>query len=231
MKKLSAILAFVLVLLTFTACGSAGYEKVIKAQYDAILEGDADAYMACFANEAYVEYLIDEFEEDELEDEKDVQKKYKESVKDSLEYWEDDKIKRDDYEYDGLGLGKNIKVDIEVLDTVTFEKDDIALFAEYLEEKYDYDKETVQDVVVVNYILRRTGEDGYDRTEVSKVVIKIDGTWYISEDFSSIPAYLVPTAVMDAIVSGIDGLDGEKHDLANAIDGLNEKIYGYNYNY
>ena len=42
MKKLAAILAFVLVLLTFTACGSAGYEKVIKAPYEAIIEGDAE---------------------------------------------------------------------------------------------------------------------------------------------------------------------------------------------
>ena len=43
MKKLSAILAFVLVLLTFTACGSAGYEKTIENYYKAILKEDAEA--------------------------------------------------------------------------------------------------------------------------------------------------------------------------------------------
>ena len=220
MKKLAAILAFVLVLLTFTACGSAGYEKVIKAQYEAIIEGDAEAYMACFANEEYVEYLIDMDKDDDLDKEKDVLKMYKDSIKDTLEYWEEDKIKEDGWESSGLGLGKGIKVDIEVTDVIEFNKDDIALFAKYFDEKYGFGKDTVQDVVIVEYIRRLTGEEGYRRSSLSDVLVKIDGTWYISEDLSN------AENIFEAMMDGVDGIDSEDKDLRKAIGGLGELILG-----
>ena len=207
MKKLSAILAFVLVLLTFTACGSAGYEKTIENYYKAIVNEDAQKFMDLYANDDYIDYLIkdskkDEDKENDLDDEDDVLDIYEDRVKARLKNYEDEK--------EGEGLGKNIKYDVEVSSVRKFHKDDVAALAEYLDDK-GYEKETVQDVVYVSYTCRLTGDEGSYRENRGSIVLKVSGKWYLTTALSG------TDSVLKGIIEGYDD-DGLKAAFNNSDD-------------
>ena len=180
MKKLSAILALVLVLLTFTACG-AGYEKPMKNADKAIINADHEKYVKTFLDPFYAEYLMDK--DDDLEDEDDIVKNYKDTVK------EISKSMSKTY-------GDHIKVSYEIENVRKFTKEDIKFLGEYMDDKYDYEKGSVSNIVVVSGYKRTTGDDASEKDYFEEVMIKVKGKWYNSLIFSSLDS------VKSAIIEG-----------------------------
>lgn len=181
MKKLAAILAFVLVLLTFTACGSAAYEKPMKNLMNAIINNDPEKYCAAFVDPFYEEYLKDQNKD--LDDMDDIVKEYKSQVKEISKQFKD-------------SYGDNIKVKYEIDRVRKFTKEDVTFLGEYLDEKFDYDAKAVKDVVVITGYTRITGDEASEKEPFEEVMIKVNGKWYISFELGSL------SAVKSAIESG-----------------------------
>lgn len=172
MKKLSLILAFVLVMLSLASCGSAGYEAPVKNYFSAIQNENPEKMYKAVYDPFYIEYALeerdlDEDETDELLDE------CKDMVKDAYERLEDN-------------YGKNIKITYKLEDVRKFTKADVNYLGTYLEDEYDYDAKKVQDVVVITATSRVIGEEDNEAETAEAVVIKVSGKWYYSQIFSGL---------------------------------------------
>ncbi len=171
MKKLSLILALVLVMLTFASCGAA-YEAPVKNYFAAIQNENPEKMYKAVYDPFYIEYALeqqdlDDDETDELVD------GCKDMVKEAYDRLEDN-------------YGKNIKITYKVEDIRKFTRNDVAYLGEYLEDKYDYDAEKVKDVVVLTVNSRVIGDEDNEAETSEVVVLKVSGKWYYSQILSSL---------------------------------------------
>lgn len=181
MKKLSLILALVLVMLTFASCG-ASYEAPLKNYFSAIQnENPEKMYKATF-DPFYAEYILDQRDLDDDETDELVDE-CKDMVKETYDSLEDK-------------YGKNIKITYKVENVRKFKKADVTYLGQYLEDEYDYDAKKVKDVVVLTVKSRVIGDEDNEAETSDVVLIKVSGKWYYSQIFSSLSS--VKEAIREA---------------------------------
>lgn len=157
-KKLwigTAVVALVVILLLVSLMGGSG-KGAAKKYANAMVKGDAEAMMSVF-HEDYVEAMEDYLEYTDYDD-------VEEMLEASFEEREDEDIEYKSYEI------TDVKKD--------YDKDDIEDVAEYLNEAYDIDEDSVKNVV--RYTIKFEYEvDGDDETEKEKAFfVKIGSKWY-----------------------------------------------------
>ncbi len=174
MKKISLILALVLVMLTLAACGSASYEAPVKNYFNAIQNENAEKFYRAVYDPFFIEYSLErnDLDDDETDELIDM---CKDTVKESLDSLEDK-------------YGKNIKITYKLENVRKFTKEDVAFLAEYLDKNFDYDAEQVQDAVVLTVKTRAIGEKDNEASTTEAVVLKVSGKWYYNRIFSGLKA-------------------------------------------
>lgn len=157
-KKLwigTAVVALVVVLLLVSLMGGSG-KGAAKKYANAMVKGDAKALMSVL-HEDFVESFDDILEYGDYDD-------LEEMWEEAFESREDE-----DIEYKGYEI-TDVKKD--------YDRDDIEDVAEYLNDAYDIDEDSVKNVV--RYTIKFEVEyDGDDETEKEKVFfVKIGSKWY-----------------------------------------------------
>lgn len=171
MKKIALILALALCALTFAACG-AGYEKTIQTYIDAIMEKDGELFLKTVDPYA-IENKLEQYDLDDDETDK-LAKEFKTVAKNTLSSLED-RFSDD--------IGDLEKITFEISDVTEYEKDELEILAEWLDDEYGYDADEIQAIALLEVEFTYVGDEDEDDEDAELAVIKIDGKWYRCEYF------------------------------------------------
>ena len=158
-----AVLAIFLVVNLF---GGSAYEKTIENYLNALADGNGKAYQKAIADPYYIEWLTSK--DGPHIDEDLLGYYFRSSAESSMDNLAE-------------AFGKNVRYSISVDYVTKFDDGEVKDIADYLEEEYEYEKDDVKDVVIVEYVGKVKGSDVSRTIKTGeKVLVKVKGKWYVS---------------------------------------------------
>ncbi len=196
-RKLFLTVAMLLAFsILFCACSSSGGsskkndskasspETALKNFFNATVKGDGKAVCELTVDPYEAEYRYETGYYD-YDDEEEMIEYFKEDAEDNKEYLE--------YEY-----GKNLKVDVKILETTNYDKDDIDILNEYIFDSHGYkyyDEDVLQDICVIEAEATIKGSEDEESDIGEFVLYKMKGKWY----YNSIAGLYSKYDIEDAI--------------------------------
>lgn len=159
------LIVLIIVINILSAIFTGGYKKAVKYAVDGFNDRNFDKYLSGISKIA-VQSTLDDNDEEDLAD------KWKDTVDDVVDSWEDGYEEK---------IGKNPELTYEIKDVEDLSNYKKNALIKYIEKQYkDYDEDNITDIKVVSVKLRIEGSKDDRILSAGKLyVIKADGEWGI----------------------------------------------------
>ena len=159
----AAVVVIIVLIVALTSGG--GYKSAINNYIDVMIKGKVDK-IEKLAPKEYWEYYEDTYDKDI----DDVEKEAEDMVELIIDMLED-------------GYGKNIKVSYKVTKEDKLTESELNKIREGANSKYEITRKSITEGYEIDADMTIKGDDDEMTSEGSAVVVKINGSWYLS-DFS-----------------------------------------------